>query len=117
MIALGTCSKFPTKLCGRRVRVLPCERRGDWPRPGETGMLYSVSGPFVLPHDGLEECECVHVATDSGFDVRFDDGQTWSGYPPHALELVECGKYLGVGHGNCNLAKQHTGRCHVRKRA
>lgn len=88
MIAIGTCSKFPAPLNGRRVRVLP----GGWPRAGYYGYIVGVSGPFALPHDGLGECECVHVAVDSGFDIEFNTpdptGERWSGFPPHALELV-----------------------------
>jgi hypothetical protein len=85
MIAIGTCSKFPRRLVGQRVRVVHRES----PRPGESGMLYGVSGLFALPHDGLGEGECVHVAEDSSFSVRFDDGDIWHGYRPWALELVQ----------------------------
>lgn len=86
VIAIGTCSKFPVPLNGRRVRVLPCERRHEWPRAGDGGHIYGVSGPFVLPHDGVEWC--AHVDHESNFTIRFDDGQQWTGFPPRALKLI-----------------------------
>lgn len=86
MIAIGTCSKFPFPLNGRRVKVLPCERHNEWPRAGDYGYIEGVSGHFVKPHDGVEWC--AHVDDMSGFHVKFDDGVTWSGFPPHALQLI-----------------------------
>ena len=82
MIPLGTCSKHPRKLTGRRVRVVA----PDAPHFGKTGVIDAVTGRFAYPHDGVGELECVHVDQYSSFAVLFGDTRT-SGYPPWALSF------------------------------
>lgn len=88
VIAIGTCSKHPRKLCGLRVRIRGTDRN-EWPRAGEEGVIHAVNGHFVMPHDGIEELQCVHVDAMSSFTILFDDGWQTSGYPRHAIELLD----------------------------
>lgn len=84
-LAIGTCTRFPNKLCGRRARVLPFP---DVPHAGEIGTIIAINGVFAPAHDGLDPCDCVHIDVHSSVTLRFAHDLEVSGYRIFVLELL-----------------------------